>query len=131
MKGCLRECLDIAMARTLSFKWGKTVKKIIEDNKENKLLSLRKNFCISRMIDNYSLPLPIDWFLCNGLSDDGADISLLSVSDCLEKAKIDNLYCLAEYKYRPYLINMHDLCKYNLILHLEEDNDEYLSKKRT
>ena len=138
----LKKVLYAAINRSLALIWGderiKTLNNFIQKHFSVNLMCIE--YCRSRMIDKYAMPLLIDDFIPNIEDDYNSNrcINLTCIEDLiflLEKKGKHNKDDQKKYKYTPYTVTIMDLTIKNLIHKLingdnidenniDEDNDK-------
>ncbi len=129
----LLRTLRAAICRTAALRWGPNIKKTLKNIEEaamktltvprvgagaldefcidfsyDSLLKTRKNYCTTRMINKYVIPLPIDCLLGVIFSDElSFDVCLYKLEDVV--GYLDAKWEDQEYHYYPYMVTPQEL----------------------
>lgn len=120
--------LKSSLSRATSLVWGKEISSFIlkipmylvfENSINNFAMELfnfdyftklRENYCKTRMVDKYIMPILIDSILCDEkLFHIKNTVNLSKITDILKFVEKKDKLCVSEYVYYPYLINVFDL----------------------
>lgn len=122
-KGALLRTLHAAICRTSAISWGNAIDKIllnidstiskmsiascetIFDQATTKIY--RQNYCRTRMINKYVLPLPIDCIDVDQIFDNNPSVSLNKLANAMKYIKQE--WSNSSYKWYPYMITPQEL----------------------